>query len=123
MRQQQQWLPPTNPFHDWTAWQPFPLAGLVYYLHAPFGPGVYQLRRASSGQFVLFGTSKNVAWRMASLLPSPMGTGTRRNAEKQQYVLDHLDDIDYRTLACPDMGMVRMIERGMKDRGGFLFPT
>ena len=44
-------------------------------LSAPFGPGVYELRNRKTGELVLFGMSKNVAYRMSSLLPQPDGGG------------------------------------------------
>ena len=49
---------------------------------------------------MLFGSGKNAASRMTSLLPDPLGSGTRKNKLKRQYVLEHLRDLDYCTLAC-----------------------
>ena len=68
----------------------------------PIGPGVYDLRRCSSGQLVYCGSGKNAALLMTSLFPSPIGAGTRKNAALRQYVLNHLAEIEYRTLACAD---------------------
>lgn len=87
----------------WSKWRAFPDPETGGYLHAPFGPGVYQLRNRRTDEKVLFGEGKNVAERMTSLLPPPFGTGQRRrNKDKQEYVRCHLSDIDYRTRACAD---------------------
>mgnify|MGYP006303323045 CR=1 len=38
-----------------------------------------------------------------SLLLIPLGQEHRTNRAKQDYVQEHLDDIEYRTLACVDV--------------------
>ena len=63
---------------------------------------------------VLFGRSKNVAYRMTSLLPGRLGAGKRNNKEKQNYVFEHLDHIEYRTIACSDEDEAKRIERELK---------
>ena len=70
-------------------WLAFPDPRRYGEIRAPLGPGCYQLRRRSSGQLILFGKAGNVAARMSSLLPAPLGTGTRRNSRKRDYVLEH----------------------------------
>ena len=85
---------------SWSEWLPFPDPRLGGYLVAPFGPGAYELRNKETGELVLFGSGRNVACRMSSLLPPPLGQGTRNNARKRDYVLAHLDEVEYRTLSC-----------------------
>ena len=82
------------PAGTWSSWKAFPDPRTGAYLYAPFGPGVYELRNARTSELVLFGRSKNLAWRMSSLLPRPHGAGSRRNEEKKKYVLTHLADIE-----------------------------
>ena len=84
---------------------------------------MYDLRRISSGQLVYCGSGKNVALRMTSLLPSPLGAGTRNNAALRQYVPKHLADIEYRTLACADKAAAQADEHTLKDQGAYLFST
>ena len=84
----------------WSRWLVFPDPDDGGYLSAPFGPGVYELRNRRTGEMVLVGESKNVAYRMSSLFPAPSGTGGRSNADKRKYVLSNLRDIEYRTMAC-----------------------
>ncbi len=104
-------------------WLPFPDPRKGGYLIAPFGPGVYQLRHISNRQLILFGRSKNVALRMTSLLPKPLGRGTRDNTAKQMYVLDYITDIEYRALACESEAETIEIEQRIKMEGAYLFPT
>ena len=80
----------------WTAWTRFPDPRLRGILTAPFGPGVYQLRRADTGELVLVGRGKNTAFRMTSLLPAPLGQGRRDNSAKRAYVQTWLSKIEYR---------------------------
>ena len=113
-----------TPVGKWGDWQPFPNPAAMGYLHAPFGPGVYELRHRSSGHLILYGKSKNVAYRMSSLLPVPLGAGTRKNESKSLYVLTHLSDIDYRTMACADDDWAAMEEALlMIDKDLYIFPT
>lgn len=99
----------------WSDWQPFPDPRECDYLHAPFGPGVYELR-LRNGQGVLFGIGGNVAQRFSSLLPAPLGSGTRNNSDKRDYVLKHLHYIEYRTMACQTTKDARAVEDTFKAR-------
>lgn len=113
---------------DWSEWRSFPDPRQQGILVAPFGPGVYVLRHRSNGQGVLFGQSSRVAARMMSLLPAPLGCGNRNNTEKRLYVLEHLADMEYRTLACPDRKAAKATEDRIKalrrtDRDAFIFWT
>lgn len=86
--------------NEWSEWRPFPDPRKGGVLVAPFGPGCYNLRHGH--QLVLFGMGGHVASRMTSLLPSPLGKGTRNNSAKRCYLLEHLLEIEYQTLACSD---------------------
>ncbi len=78
------------PEDKWSTWRSFPDPRKGGYLCAPFGPGVYELRNSSTGESVLSGSGKNLAYRMSSLLPKPHGAGARNNEEKRKHVLDYL---------------------------------
>lgn len=108
---------------SWSEWLPFPDPRLGGYLVAPFGPGVYELRRRSSGKPILFGQGRCVAYRMSSLLPEPLGQGTRNNAAKRLYVLEHLDDIEYRTMACSTNCPKQEEDRLKECKGQYEFNT
>lgn len=84
--------------YDWSDWMAFPDPRKGGILTAPFGPGCYELRNGEA--WVLFGQGRHVAERMSSLLPAPLGKGTRNNSAKRAYVLENMNTIEYRVLAC-----------------------
>lgn len=93
-------------------------------LLAPIGAGCYELRRKDTGEKVLFGASAHVAARMSSLLPKGIGAGGRRNTRKRDYVLKHLAQIEYRTIACDTGPYAFRVEKGFNPKHGpYLFPT
>ena len=106
---------------NWSRYRPFPDPRKGGILHAPLGPGVYDLRRVSTGKPVLFGIGSRCAHRMTSLLPAPLGTGTRNNSRKRNYLLRHLSDIEYRTCACKSREEAADIERDIKRTKGHLY--
>ncbi|MDE0694505.1 MAG: hypothetical protein OXH76_01565 [Boseongicola sp.] len=111
------------PAGTWSSWRAFPDPRNGAYLYAPFGPGVYELRNARTSELVLFGRSKNLAWRMSSLLPRPHGAGSRRNEEKRKYVLAHLAEIECRTKACGSDALAAQEEQGLRMTNSYVFPT
>lgn len=106
----------------WSNWRPFPDPSKSGILSAPIGAGCYELRHRD-GRLILFGTSKNVAYRMTSLLPKPLGAGGRSNAEKREYVLAHLGDIEYRTCAIATSKEAKVCEDELKSGGKHIFRT
>jgi excinuclease UvrABC nuclease subunit len=106
---------------NWTDFSPFPSPLQNGYLNAPFGEGVYELKNYRTNQLVYVGESKNVANRMSSLLPKPMGTGTRNNLDLRNYNLQNLQDLYYRTLACDDEMKAKQKETEMKENYKYLF--
>jgi len=108
---------------EWTGWQTFPDPRQCAILHAPFGPGVYELRHRKTGELVLIGIGQNCSIRMCSLLPPPLGAGTRNNSAKRDYVLENLPDIEYRCLACATRNAAAAIEKQMLIKYQYRFPT
>lgn len=106
----------------WSKWRQFPDPRKGESLVAPFGPGCYELRHGP--QLVLFGKGNNVAHRVTSLLPAPLGAGTRNNEGKRRYVLENLANIQYRTLACMTAAEAGRLEQELKAaRSAYLFAT
>ena len=107
----------------WSDFRPFPDPSKGEYIYAPFGPGVYELYDRKAGKYVLVGSSKNVALRMSSLLPKPIGAGTRDNTEKVNYVKKNLINIDYRTKALPSKEESLQEERRLRHSKSYLHPS
>ena len=74
-------------------------------------------------KYVLFGTGKHVAYRMTSLLPEPFGAGTRKNFNKRNYVLNNIQDIEYRTMSFIDNSDAKRFESYIKFAEKYLFNT
>jgi hypothetical protein len=86
-------------------------------LTAPFGPGVYEIRRRDTKRPVCFGIGGHCPARMSSLLPAPHGSGSRDNSRKRRYILRNLKQIEYRTCACRTRAEAAMIERRIRHDG------
>lgn len=106
---------------NWSKWCRFPDPRQRELLCAPLGCGVYELRNLNSGELILFGKSKNVASRMTSLLPTPYGTGTRRNSDKRNYVWESISCIEYRTVATETEDDAVVIENKLKNENSYIF--
>ena len=107
----------------WSEWLPFPDPRKGDYLVAPYGAGVYELRNRKTSEFVLRGMGSNCAYRMSSILPAPLGQGTRNNADKRQYVLAHLSEVEYRCMACASAEEAKALELARKKEQPCLFNT
>ena len=98
----------------WVEWRPFPDPRRNDFIYVPFGFGVYQLRNKVTGEYILFGEGKNLAYRMSSLLPSPYGEGKRVNKKKREYVWKNIAEIEYRTVVCGDKKEAQRIQEELK---------
>lgn len=98
---------------NWSDWHIFPTPKNSFF-HVPFYAGVYQLRDVQTGEYILFGSSKHTAYRMSSLLPKPDGCGTRNNIKKQEYLRNHLDSIEYRTISFTTIDEAKSFENKLK---------
>ena len=107
----------------WSKWLPFPDPRNLDYISAPFGPGVYELRRSDTKKCIIRGKGKNCALRMSSLLPPPLGQGTRKNENKRNYTLKHIKKIEYRCCACSTDKAAKSLESKLNKEKPCLFPT
>ncbi|GHT30449.1 hypothetical protein AGMMS49574_10160 [Bacteroidia bacterium] len=110
-----------KPKFEWTEWKKFPNPNKGEYLIAPFGCGVYELRNTKTNKLILFGRSKNCAYRMSSLLP--IGQGTRDNDKKIAYVQEHLDNVEYRTFSFLKEDEMKLFEKQLRQKDGYIFGT
>ncbi len=110
--------------NTWTRWRALPDPRKGGYLHAPIGPGLYELRNRKTGRLVLIGISRNVAHRMTSLLPAELGgTSSRNNEAKRRYVGRNLKAVEYRTQATRTREEAALIEREYLATRPYRFPT
>lgn len=100
--------------YSWSEWRSFPDSGKGEYLYAPFGFGIYQLLNNRTKEYILFRSGNNLAYRMSSLLPEPLGCGTRKSTIKRDYVLGNLEDMIYRTVPFFDEISMKVYEREIK---------
>lgn len=105
----------------WEPWRPFPDQEHQGLLTAPFGAGVYWLRDGRSGEDVYIGEGGHVAQRMTSLLPAPLGHGTRNNGELREFVARNLLNIQYRTAACPTKADAVALEARLRREHACMF--
>ena len=77
----------------WTNWKPFPDPRSGASIEAPIGPGVFEVRRISSGDVVAFDHAANVARALASIAAA--GPRTRLFARQRT----DAGDLEYRTRA------------------------
>lgn len=79
----------------WSDWKRYPRAGRGENIEAPIGPGIYEVRHASSGALFSFGAVDNVAQALAQLPTAPKSLtswfGRKDNAP--------MPDLEYRTCA------------------------
>jgi len=94
---------------QWTAWKKFPEPRRGEHLDAPVGPGVYELRRASTGEMLGFGHSANVA---ATLTRRMQPSWWRRLVGAAPDVRD----VEYRTMAASSASAARDHVAGIERR-------
>ena len=86
---------------QWSAWKKFPMSQRGEHLDAPVGPGVYELRSATSGNLIAFGHSPNVAAALSrELQPSVWDRWLRRQR------ID-VRDVEYRTMGAASARVAR----------------
>jgi len=108
---------------EWSEWRPFPDPSASGYLIAPIGPGVYELRNRETRSLVYVGSGGQCAYRMSSLLPAPLGAGTRNNARLRAHVRANLGVLDYRTRPFGSAAEAETFEKEHRRTGEYLFST
>lgn len=82
----------------WSSWKRFPDVASGENVEAPIGPGVYEVRHASTGRVVAFGPSANVAQSLSELKLDD-GAGTFAKLFRKQPLVPRVADLEYRTCA------------------------
>ena len=83
---------------SWSSWKRYPDVRAGGHVEAPMGPGVYEVRSASTGRVVAFGHAGNVANAIADLKVNGGVSPLARFFGKQPLV-SRVSDLEYRTYA------------------------
>jgi hypothetical protein len=82
----------------WSNWKRFPDVDNGDSVEAPIGPGVYEVRHASSGRVIAFGPANNVAQALSELKLDG-GVSTFSRLFRRQPLVPHVAELEYRTCA------------------------
>ena len=82
----------------WSSWKRFPDVKSGDSIEAPIGPGVYEVRHASTGHVIAFGPAGNVAHALSELKLDG-GAGAFSRLFRKQPLVAHVSEMEYRTCA------------------------
>ena len=82
----------------WSGWKRYPDVDDGGHVEAPIGPGVYEVRSASTGRVVAFGHAGNVANAIADLKVNG-GVSPLARLFGKQPLMSRANDLEYRTCA------------------------
>lgn len=93
---------------SWTIFKPFPDAQRGENIEAPIGPGVYEVRRISTGDVVAFDHTPNVASALSALnRPTPRTWLFGRHRSDPR-------DLEYRTCAAATASDAKVIAASLR---------
>ncbi len=96
----------------WGEWKKYPKGVPGDRLEAPIGPGIYEVRNATTGALYAFGAVDNLAHALASISVPSRSLATlfiRREPP-------HLPDLEYRTCATETKAQAKIAEERMIGR-------
>ena len=95
----------------WTEWKRFPKAERGEHVEAPIGPGIFEVREASSGALFTFGAADSVAQALAALaIPPRSFTSWFRGGSVSP------PNLEYRTCATSTKSEAKTAAEGMVNR-------
>jgi hypothetical protein len=95
----------------WTEWKRFPKAERGEHLEAPIGPGIYEIREASTGALFTFGAAESVAQALAMVAVPPRSfTSWFRSGAATT------PNLEYRTCATSTKAEAKTAAEGMVNR-------
>lgn len=86
---------------QWSSWKKFPEPQRGEHVDAPLGPGLYEVRRGTSGEVLAFGHSPNVAVTLAR-----QTTPSFWERWRGKMSID-VRDMEYRTMAATSPALAR----------------
>jgi hypothetical protein len=94
----------------WSAWKRFPDAKSGEHIEAPIGAGVYEVRRAASGELIAFGHAGSVVQALAGIRMPRSWTSIFSGAAART------DELEYRVCGASDKASARHIADGLRNR-------
>lgn len=96
--------PASSPDEAWSDWLPFPNPRKGSLLVAPIGPRAFEIRQVSTQQALMLATANSVSGRMSGLLPADMKRVRCDYRSRRQYLVGHVDDLQYRVMSAVSRG-------------------
>ena len=95
----------------WTDWKRFPKAERGEHIEAPIGPGIYEVREASTGALFTFGAADSVAQALAAIAIPPRSFTTWFRASGSVTA-----NLEYRTCATSTKAQAKTAAENMVNR-------
>ena len=96
----------------WAEWKRFPKAERGEHIEAPIGPGIYEVREASTGALFAFGAADSVAQALAGLADP----GRARSSHGFARRIGEQLNLEYRTCATSTKAEAKTAAEGMINR-------
>jgi hypothetical protein len=97
---------------NWSNWKRLPGPEYSGAIEAPMGPGVYEVRRISTGAQVAFGAAPDVARSLSALRLQPSLKSWMSRLRQQQPT----DDFEYRTCVAATPSVAKHVAEGLRGR-------
>lgn len=98
---------------NWSSWKRFPNAARGEHVEAPIGPGVYEVRKVSTGDLAAFDASANVAHALSALTSGSTSFFARLFGRARKFA-GH--DLEYRTCAAASVSDARIMAQALLGR-------
>jgi hypothetical protein len=101
---------------NWSSWKKFPNAERGEHVEAPIGPGIYEVRKMTTGDLAAsaFDASANVAHALSALLRQPSRPWARLFGGDRAAAPSN--DLEYRTCAASSVSEAKMMAQALLGR-------
>jgi hypothetical protein len=98
---------------NWSSWKKFPNAERGEHVEAPIGPGIYEVRKISTGDLAAFDASANVAHALSALRRKQPTWRKLFSAHGNPW---QATDLEYRTCPASSLSEARMMVQALLGR-------
>jgi hypothetical protein len=98
--------------NNWSSWRRFPDPNFSGSIEAPMGPGVYEVRRISTGEVVAFGAAPVVARSLAALRLHPCVKSWISLSRQQPSA----EEFEYRTCTAATPSAATLVAENLRGR-------